>query len=109
LRQKFLTLLGNGQLAQQLGAAFARSGYPEVLRLCLEDMQVKASVRYLPPLQVAQLYVRLGNNHNAMQWLEKAYADGAVYSIHLHVMPTWDDLRALPQFADLLRRIGLPE
>jgi len=56
---------------------------------------------------VALLYARLGDEDQALSWLEKAYPDRPFELLFLKVGPEWDALRGDPHFEELLRRIGL--
>jgi TolB-like protein/DNA-binding winged helix-turn-helix (wHTH) protein len=62
------------------------------------------------PGLVASVYALAGDKDNAFEWLDKAYAerDGEDITL-LKCDPTFQNLRSDPRFADLLRRMGLPE
>jgi hypothetical protein len=46
---------------------------------------------------------------HAFEWLEKAYAEHSRDLVHVRENPGFDNVRSDPRFADLLRRIGLPQ
>jgi len=62
------------------------------------------------PGNVASVYALIGDKDKAFEWLDKAYAerDGMVLA-QLKVDPSFKNLRGDPRFANLLRRMGLPE
>ena len=64
----------------------------------------------MAPGLVASVYALAGDKDNAFEWLDKAYAerDGAIITL-LKVDPAFKNLRGDPRFADLLRRLRLPE
>jgi TolB-like protein/DNA-binding winged helix-turn-helix (wHTH) protein/Flp pilus assembly protein TadD len=64
----------------------------------------------LQPGGVAAAYAFAGDKDNAFKWLDKAYQerDGATITL-LKCEPAFKNLRGDPRFADLLRRMGLPE
>jgi len=62
--------------------------------------------RYVSPVAIANLYVRLGDNEQAIAWLEKAYQEHAGDLRNLKTEPLYDPLRSDPRFQYLLRRIG---
>ena len=43
------------------------------------------------------------------EWLEKAYQERSSWLTELGVDPVWADLHSDPRYADLIRRVGLPE
>jgi hypothetical protein len=42
-------------------------------------------------------------------WLEKGYEERSFQMQWLKIEPRWDSLRSDPRFAELVRRIGLPQ
>ena len=51
----------------------------------------------------------VGKKEQALTFLEKAYADRCSLMVFMKVDPEFDSLRSEPRFADLLRRMGLPQ
>jgi tetratricopeptide (TPR) repeat protein len=58
---------------------------------------------------LADCYAGLGEKDQAFAWLEKAYEQHSFNMAWLNVEPRWDSLRSDPRFADLVRRVGLPQ
>jgi hypothetical protein len=52
---------------------------------------------------------RLGDKDQAFEWLEKAYEARDEFIRLVRVDPTFDNLHSDPRYADLLRRMGLPQ
>jgi TolB-like protein/DNA-binding winged helix-turn-helix (wHTH) protein/Tfp pilus assembly protein PilF len=62
------------------------------------------------PAGIASAYALVGDKDNAFKWLDKAYdaRDGEDIML-LKCVPPFKILHGDPRFADLLRRLGLPE
>jgi TolB-like protein/DNA-binding winged helix-turn-helix (wHTH) protein/Flp pilus assembly protein TadD len=58
---------------------------------------------------VALTYAALGDEDESFQWLEKAYTERSSFMTSLKYWSVFDQLRGDPRFADLLRRVGLPQ
>jgi len=56
---------------------------------------------------MALIYVGLGDDHQAVAWLEKASAERQSYLILMKVEPVFDRLRADPGFQAIEKRVGL--
>jgi len=54
------------------------------------------------------MYLGLGNKEEALAWLEKAFEQKDAWLSFLAVHRNWNPLQDDPRFADLLRRVGLP-
>ncbi len=92
----------------QLAHAQAASGNrAEALRL-LEELK-RPRQKYVPPEEIAAVYVALGQKETAFEWLEQAYRIRSASLINLKVDPRFDVLRSDQRFSDLARRIGLPQ
>ncbi len=63
---------------------------------------------YVSPVVIAELYARLGEKDKAFEWLEKAYQERARL-VYLKVAPGFEGLRSDSRYADLVRRVGLPQ
>jgi TolB-like protein/DNA-binding winged helix-turn-helix (wHTH) protein len=59
------------------------------------------------PIVIVPAYIGMGNNDQAMAWLEKAFAQHSNGLTGLKVDPLYDPLRGDPRFQDLLQRVGL--
>jgi hypothetical protein len=75
----------------------------------LDELKGLSKERYVPAFSFAVIYLGLGEKDQAFAWLEKAYEDRSSLILFLKGDPIWDPLRSDPRFADLLRRIGLPQ
>ena len=82
-----------------------QAAWRKELELILETRPMDQS-----PGNVAGLYALIGDKDKAFEWLDKAYAerDGMVLA-QLKVDPSFKNLHDDPRFANLLRRMGLPE
>ncbi len=94
-------------IAQLAHAQAASGNRTEAIRL-LEELK-RPRQKYVPPEEIAAVYVALGQKETAFEWLEQAYQIRSASLINLKVDPRFDSLRSDRRFSDLVRRIGLPE
>ena len=71
-------------------------------------LRIELSVPADDPAEVAADFARLGERDKAFFWLEKAY-DEHLIPFYIKVQPAFDNIRSDPRYADLLRRMGLPQ
>src|SRR6266567_1324259 len=57
---------------------------------------------------MAKIYAVLNEKEQALLWLESGLATGAIGAFYKDD-PVWDPIRSDPRFADLLRRMGIPQ
>jgi serine/threonine protein kinase/tetratricopeptide (TPR) repeat protein len=57
---------------------------------------------------IAQILATLNEKEQALSWLERGLAAGAI-GLFTKDDPVWDPIRSEPRFADLLRRMGIPQ
>jgi len=105
--QRSLTLGGQEKLASALGGAYAAHGWKGVLQEQIKICQRRGTSTY-DPVTVAANYAELGEKDRAFLWLERSY-DEHLIPFYIKVSPTFDSLRSDPRYADLLRRMGLPQ
>lgn len=106
--QKKVTILsGDGAQAAALGRAYRVSGLKGVLQQQLEELEELSRQRYVSPLDIATIHIRLGDHAQALEWLEKAYEQRFSLLPWLKLDPSLDRLRSDLRFTALLKKIGL--
>jgi TolB-like protein/DNA-binding winged helix-turn-helix (wHTH) protein/tetratricopeptide (TPR) repeat protein len=91
-----------------LGYAYARSGSTSEAQEQLRELKERAKTRYVRSYNLALVYVGLGQNGQAFQWLEKAFEERDVLLDELRWDYVWDGLRDDPRFQSLLRHMNFP-
>ena len=86
---------------------FQTSGYLAAMQT-LAELQIQASM-YLAPSAVAGSYFAAGDKERGFGWLERAYHERDDNLEWIKIDPTFAPIRSDPRYADLLRRMGLPE
>jgi tetratricopeptide (TPR) repeat protein len=92
-----------------LKQATASAGYIGYFRTRLVQLTEKAKTGYVSPYDVADIYVRLGNQEEAMRWLNKALEEHSPYLVNLQIEPRLDRLRSDRRFQELVQRVGLTD
>ena len=92
-----------------LGHVYAISGKTSEALAAIEQLKQLSEQEYVPATSIALVYAGLGDRDKAFFWLEKGYEQRAFQMQWLKIEPRWDSLRSDPRFADLLRRMGLPQ
>ncbi len=92
-----------------LAHVYAVSGNKGEAQKLLSEMKDLSVRQYVPADRIALIYAGLGDKDEAFAWLEKAYDERSFNMTWLKVEPRWDSLRSDPRFADLVRRLGLPQ
>ncbi len=92
-----------------LGHAYATSGKRDEALKALDQLKELAKRRYVSPINFVFIYVGLGEKDEAFQWLETCYQERDPQTTRLKVNPLFDPLRSDARFAELMRRVGLPQ
>lgn len=97
----------NSVMVMGYGYAQARAGNREEARGALRELETKRAKQYVPSMYFAGVYLGLGDNTQALKYLNQAYEERSDELIFLGIDPLLDPLRSDPGFKDLLRRIGI--
>jgi Flp pilus assembly protein TadD len=92
-----------------LGYAYARSGQHAEAAKLLQQLERLSHRRYVSPYNFAGIYAGLGDTKLAFAWLDKAVADHAPELVLLNVRDEMDSLRSDARYAQVRKRIGLPQ
>jgi len=100
----------NGETWSGLGHAYALSGNRAEAQRVLDQLKELSARSYIAPYNFAVIYAGLGEKDRAFTLLKRAYAERSYYlAVYLTTDARLDSLRADPRFAELRRRVGLPE
>lgn len=114
--EQVLTKYGRPDQAALMKKLYRERGYMEAKRQILRQQVAELAPRWKqslhgrPPVQamdIAVLYVDLGDVNNAMLWMERAYQERARDLYEIKVNTRFDPLRGDRRFQELLRKMGL--
>jgi TolB-like protein/Tfp pilus assembly protein PilF/predicted Ser/Thr protein kinase len=97
---------GDRETLEALNRGYTEGGYRGALRRAANT--VAARPGRLAPIDIALLYLRAGENEEALTWLESAYEARHPDLPYASCLPWYDPLRSDPRFQALLRRMNLP-
>jgi TolB-like protein/DNA-binding winged helix-turn-helix (wHTH) protein len=103
-----ITVYGKAGAQGSLGHAYAASGRKDEALKILRELDQQSKHRYISPYDRALIYAGLGENDQAIAWLEKA-EEQDVPLHHINVDPRFNFLRLDKRYQHLLRRIGFPQ
>jgi predicted Zn-dependent protease len=90
-----------------LGRAYAKSQKKHEANEMLNELNELSKQQYVSAYEVATIYVALGNNEQAFQLLEEAYAEHSFHLVYLNVSPQFKPVGSDRRFQNLVQRIGL--
>jgi tetratricopeptide (TPR) repeat protein len=103
------TVMEIPQAVETLALGYAEGGYRGAMSRAADTWAAFSSARYVPPVEIAQLYAFAGEDGEALDWLERGFEERDPNMPYLNAHPALAGLRDDPRFHDLRRRMGLPE
>jgi eukaryotic-like serine/threonine-protein kinase len=91
-----------------LGHADAISGHEKEAQEILGKLLAMSKERYVPAYDIAVVYMGLGENAQAFEWLSKALEERSGFLVYIKCDRRFDGLRSDPRYEALIKRIGLP-
>jgi adenylate cyclase len=90
-----------------LAVTYAQMGRQDEARRILDNLKSFAATRYFPAEEIAVIYIALGENDQAFEWLDRAFQEhsGSLHSIAMR--PSFLKLHSDPRFPVILKRIGV--
>ena len=95
--------------ASALEQGFRSAGWKGAVTKGIEARKAQRKNGYRSAYGIAELYAELGDKDQALQWLNTAYQERDVNLLNLKTDFALDPIRSDPQFAELVRRVGLPQ
>jgi hypothetical protein len=106
-----LYVKGRYYFAAAAEAGFRSGGWPAALRKGIEVSLArrKAKTGYVSSHQIAQYYADLGDKDHAFEWLNTAFQEHDTALTALRTDFLLDSLHPDPRYAEVVRKIGLPQ
>jgi eukaryotic-like serine/threonine-protein kinase len=109
LRKAQGLLKENVAVEAEMGLVYALSGKRDEAQKVIDELKQISKGRYVSSYHLALIYIGLGEKDRAFESLENAYRERSDSLVYLKVDPRLDTLHSDPRFADLIRRVGLPQ
>lgn len=99
----------DSEFATALQQGFRSAGWKGALTNAIEARQAQRQKGYLSAFEIGELYADLGDKEQSFRWLNTAYQERDWLLVGLKTDFQLDPLRSDPRFAELVRRVGLPQ
>jgi tetratricopeptide (TPR) repeat protein len=96
-------------LLSVLGHIYGRAGRSADAEAILNEMKGRSTQEYIAPLWMGDVCVGMGRTDEALDYLERGFAERNAFIQRISVSPEYDSLRDHPRFRALLRTMGLPD
>jgi TolB-like protein/Tfp pilus assembly protein PilF len=96
------------EILRELRAEYESSGLRGFRRKQVELERARWEGRHFDTFRIAAHYARLGEQDEAIAWLERAFEARSGEMIWIKLYPVFQKLYANPRFEDVARRVGLP-
>ena len=108
--QKAIPLSGDSpDEPSELARAYALAGRRDEALRIIDELKKLSERKHVSPSVLAAIYAALGDKNQAFALLNKAFDERDFVMVMLKTEPMFDPLRSDPRFAELVRRVGLPE
>ncbi|HMK31274.1 MAG TPA: protein kinase [Terriglobales bacterium] len=97
------------KFASALEQGFASGGWKGALTKGIDARLAQRKTGYSSPFNIAALYADLGAKDQPFKWLDTAYQEHDWRLMNLKTDFRLDPLRSDPRFAELVRKVGLPQ
>jgi HEAT repeat protein len=95
--------------AAALEQGFRSGGWKGALSESIETMKDQRKAGSSVTYEIAEAYADLGDKEQAFRWLNTAFQEHDIGLMGLKTDFTLDPIRSDPRFAELVRKVGLPQ
>jgi tetratricopeptide (TPR) repeat protein len=99
----------DSEFAAAAEQGFRSAGWKGALTKGIDVRQAQRRTGYFSAYEIGALYADLGDKDKAFQWLNTAYQERDGYLTTLKTDFLLDPLHSDPRFAELVRKVGLPQ
>jgi TolB-like protein/Tfp pilus assembly protein PilF len=92
-----------------IGNAYGEAGnIPEAQKI-LDTLNLLRQNQFVTAYGIALVHAGMGDSDSTFKWLNKAYDERSNWLVWLKTDPRWDVIRSDERYAELVRKVGLPE
>jgi tetratricopeptide (TPR) repeat protein len=91
-----------------VGRTYGLTGRKTEARAILSQLMARRDHEYIPASALANIYVALGDDEEALRWLEVAYDERDIWMVWLNQDWIFGRLRSDPRFQAILDRLDFP-
>ncbi|HEX8817647.1 MAG TPA: protein kinase [Terriglobales bacterium] len=99
----------DSEFASAMEQGFRSGGWKGALAKSIEIRKAQRKTGYWSAEEIAGLYAELGDKDQAFRWLDTAYQERDEGLLALKTDFLLDAIRSDPRFAELVRKVGLPQ
>jgi len=101
-------LKSNLTVDADMGRVYALSGRRSEADKAIARLKKESSRRYVNPYQIGLIYVGLGQNDQAFEWLDKAVGERSDMLVYLKTDSRLNPIRSDSRFPEIEQRVGIP-
>ena len=99
----------DSEFASAVEQGFRSAGWKGALTRGIEAQQAQRKTGYSSAYHIAAMYADSGDKDQAFRWLNTAYKERDGWLVGLKTDFSLDPIRSDPRFAELVRKVGLPQ
>jgi serine/threonine protein kinase/tetratricopeptide (TPR) repeat protein len=96
-------------IAEETARVYAKSGFVPAMKRKIELEIQSSKRRYVDPVFMAEDFAMIGEKDQAFAWLDKALAEKSGFLVWAKIDSLLENLHGDPRFAELLKKMGLPQ
>jgi len=96
--------------AEAFASGYRKAKLSGACAALIEVLKNESQKEYISPYEIAHYYALImGNRDQALEWLEKSYAERSGPLESIKIDGAFESLHSDPRYIDLLKRMGLPQ
>jgi tetratricopeptide (TPR) repeat protein len=100
---------GRQEEAEAFATGYRKAKLKGACTTLIEVLKNRSQREYVSPYEIALNYARMGDRDHTFEWLERAYQEHSSGLDYLKNSAFFEPFHSDPRYADLLRRVGLPQ
>ena len=100
---------GRLEEAEAFAVGYQKAKLKGACTALIEVLRNRSQREYVSPYLIAVNYARMGDRDHTFEWLEKAYAERSGNLEYTKIEDAFVPFHSDPRYADLLKRMGLPQ